>query len=93
MLPFHKTSKSRKGTRRAHHAVKAVQVVHCPKCGQSKQQTTLDVLKPAGLSLTPAANGQTQITFVLTQGFGGAPVNLAVVVDGSSSAPVPLTVR
>ena len=42
---------------------------------------------------TPAANGQTQITFVLTQGFGGAPVNLAVVVDGSSSAPVPLTVR
>jgi uncharacterized protein (TIGR03437 family) len=44
-------------------------------------------------SVTPAANGQTQITFVLTQGFGGAPVNLAVVVDGSSSAPVPITVR
>jgi large subunit ribosomal protein L32 len=37
MLPFHKTSKSRKGTRRAHHAVKAVEVVRCPKCGQSKQ--------------------------------------------------------
>ena len=37
MLPFHKTSKSRKGTRRAHHAVKAVQIVRCPKCGQSKQ--------------------------------------------------------
>ena len=37
MLPFHKTSKSRKGTRRAHHAVKAVQVCRCPKCGQSKQ--------------------------------------------------------
>ena len=37
MLPFHKTSKSRKGTRRAHHALKAVQVVRCPKCGQSKQ--------------------------------------------------------
>ena len=38
-------------------------------------------------------NGQTQITFVLTQGFGGAVVNLAVVVDGSSSVPYPITVR
>ncbi len=37
--------------------------------------------------------GQSQITFVLTQGFGGAAVNLAVVVDGSSSVPVPITVR
>lgn len=37
MLPFHKTSKSRKGTRRAHHAVKGVQTVRCPKCSQSKQ--------------------------------------------------------
>jgi Carboxypeptidase regulatory-like domain/Matrixin len=44
-------------------------------------------------SLTPAANGQTQITFVLTQSFGGVLVNLAVVVDGSSSVPFPLTVR
>jgi uncharacterized protein (TIGR03437 family) len=44
-------------------------------------------------SITPAANGQTQITFVLTQGFGGILVNLAVVVDGSSSAPYALTVR
>ena len=44
-------------------------------------------------SLTPAANGQTQVTFVLTQSFGGVLVNLAVVVDGSSSAPFPLTVR
>ncbi len=42
---------------------------------------------------TPAANGQTQIPFVLTQGFGGALVNLAVVVDGSSSAPFPIAVR
>jgi uncharacterized protein (TIGR03437 family) len=42
---------------------------------------------------TPAANGQTQIPFVLTQSFGGALVNLAVVVDGSSSAPFPITVR
>jgi uncharacterized protein (TIGR03437 family) len=44
-------------------------------------------------SLTPAANGQTRITFVLTQSFGGAQVNLAVVVDGSSSAPFPIAVR
>ena len=36
MLPFHKTSKSRKGTRRAHHAVKGKQSIPCPKCGQSK---------------------------------------------------------
>jgi uncharacterized protein (TIGR03437 family) len=43
--------------------------------------------------LIPAANGQAQIAFVLTQSFGGAVVNLMVVVDGSSSAPFPLTVR
>ncbi len=36
MLPFCKTSKSRKGTRRAHHALKGVASVACPKCGQSK---------------------------------------------------------
>ncbi len=44
-------------------------------------------------SLTPAANGQTQITFFLAQGFGGVLVNLAVVVDGSSSAPFPMAIR
>jgi large subunit ribosomal protein L32 len=37
MLPFAKTSKSRKGTRRAHHAIKGIELVRCPKCGQSKQ--------------------------------------------------------
>ena len=36
MLPFCKTSKSKKGMRRAHHAVKPVNFNHCPKCGQSK---------------------------------------------------------
>jgi large subunit ribosomal protein L32 len=36
MLPVARTSKSRKGMRRAHHALKAINVVHCPKCGQSK---------------------------------------------------------
>ena len=36
MLPFCKTSKMRKGTRRAHHAITGVAIVRCPKCGQSK---------------------------------------------------------
>ena len=36
MLPFCKTSKSRKGTRRAHHAIVPVASQRCPKCGQSK---------------------------------------------------------
>jgi uncharacterized protein (TIGR03437 family) len=59
----------------------------------SRLQVTINGQLMPVQSVTPAANGQTQITFVLTQGFGGAPVNLAVVVDGSSSAPVPITVR
>lgn len=37
MLPFHKTSKSKKGMRRSHHAVKGVQTAPCPKCGQSRR--------------------------------------------------------
>jgi hypothetical protein len=60
---------------------------------QGRLQVTINGQSMPVQSVTPAANGQTQITFVLTQGFGGAPVNLAVVVDGSSSAPVPITVR
>jgi uncharacterized protein (TIGR03437 family) len=43
--------------------------------------------------LTPPSNGQTQIVFSLAGGLGSGVVNLAVVVDGSSSAPVSLTVR
>jgi uncharacterized protein (TIGR03437 family) len=43
--------------------------------------------------LTPPSDGQTQIVFNLSQGFDAGVVNLAVVVDGSSSAPFPLTVR
>jgi uncharacterized protein (TIGR03437 family) len=43
--------------------------------------------------LTPPSNGQTQIVFTLTQGFDAGLVNLAVVVDGSSSAPFSLTVQ
>ena len=36
MLPVARTSKSRKGMRRAHHALKGINVTRCPKCGQSK---------------------------------------------------------
>ncbi len=49
--------------------------------------------QPMPATLSPAANGQTLITFVVTQGFGGAAVNLTVVVDGSSSAPYGIIVR
>ena len=59
----------------------------------SRLQLTINGQPITVQSLTPAANGQTQITFVLTQSFGGVLVNLAVVVDGSSSAPYPITVR
>ena len=59
----------------------------------SRLQVTVNGQSMPVQSLTQAANGQTQITFFLTQSFGGVPVNLAVVVDGSSSAPFPLTVR
>src|ERR1019366_7671110 len=59
----------------------------------SRLQLTINGQPITVQSLTPAANGQTQITFVLTQSFGGVLVNLAVVVDGSSSVPDPITVR
>jgi large subunit ribosomal protein L32 len=36
MQPFTKTSKSRKGTRRAHHALRAATTQRCPKCSQVK---------------------------------------------------------
>ncbi len=44
-------------------------------------------------SIVPAANGQFAIQIIVTQSFGGAQVPVAVVVDGSSSAPAPLGVR
>jgi large subunit ribosomal protein L32 len=36
MLPVNKTSRMRSRTRRAHHALKATNLVACPKCGSSK---------------------------------------------------------
>jgi len=36
MLPFAKTSKSKKGMRRAHHALRGAEHTRCPNCGQSR---------------------------------------------------------
>lgn len=36
MQPFCKTSKSKKGMRRAHHAIIKANIGRCPKCSQSK---------------------------------------------------------
>jgi len=61
----------------------------------NRLQVTINGQSMPVQNVTPIGigTGQTQITFVLTQGFGGAAVNLSVVVDGSSSVPVPITVR
>ena len=37
MLPVKKISKSRTRTRRAHHALRAVTLASCPKCGKAKR--------------------------------------------------------
>jgi uncharacterized protein (TIGR03437 family) len=59
----------------------------------SRVQVTLNGQSVAVAGVLPGVNGQAQVSFVLTQGFGGAQVNLAVVVDGSSSVSVPIAVR
>jgi len=43
--------------------------------------------------VTPLPNNQYQLQFVMPQAFGGIPVALAVVVDGSASVSVTLNVR
>jgi uncharacterized protein (TIGR03437 family) len=45
------------------------------------------------LTIIPASNGQYQLQFVVPQAYGGIQVPLAVVVDGSASNTVVLTVR
>ena len=45
------------------------------------------------VTISPAGNGQFQLQFVMPQGFGGIPVPLAVVVDGSASLAYMVTVR
>jgi hypothetical protein len=59
----------------------------------SRVQVTINGQQMPIQNVAQAANGQSVVTFVLNQSFGGVPVNLAVVVDGSSSITVPVTVR
>jgi len=44
-------------------------------------------------SILPAGNGQFQLQFVMPQSFGGVPVPLTVVVDGSASLAYMVTVK
>ena len=59
----------------------------------SRLQVTVSGISMPVLGIAPASNGQFQIQIILTQSFAGAQVPLAVVVDGSSSAPFSITVR
>ena len=45
------------------------------------------------VGITPAANGQFQIQFILSQSFSGAQVPVVVWVDGSSGQPANIIVR
>jgi uncharacterized protein (TIGR03437 family) len=59
----------------------------------SRLQVTVSGISMPVLSIGPAPGNQFQIQTILTQSFGGQQVPLAVVVDGSGSATVQLTVR
>jgi uncharacterized protein (TIGR03437 family) len=59
----------------------------------SRLQVTVSGVVMPVLSVSPAPGNQFQIQTILTQSFGGQQVPLAVVVDGSGSATVLLTVR
>jgi uncharacterized protein (TIGR03437 family) len=59
----------------------------------SRLQVTVSGISMPVLGIAPAPNGQFQIEIILTQSFAGAQVPLAVSVDGSSSAPLTITVR
>jgi uncharacterized protein (TIGR03437 family) len=59
----------------------------------SRLQVTVSGISMTVLEIAPAPNGLFQIQIILTQSFAGAQVPLAVSVDGSSSAPFPITVR
>jgi uncharacterized protein (TIGR03437 family) len=59
----------------------------------SRVQVTVSGVVMPPPSINPAQGNQFQIQTILTQSFGGQQVPLAVVVDGSSSASLQITVR
>lgn len=59
----------------------------------SRVQVTVAGVSMTALQIVAAQGGQFQIQFQLQQSFGGAPVPVAVWVDGSSSAVFTITVR
>lgn len=61
--------------------------------GTPNLQVTVSGVPMTVFQVVPMANNQYQIQVILTQSFGGAQVPLAVWVNGSSSAPVTITVR
>jgi len=60
---------------------------------QSRLQVTVSGIAMPVVGITPAANGQFQIQFVLAQSFFGAQVPVVVWVDGSSGQPANIIVR
>ena len=59
----------------------------------SRLQVTVSGIAMQVMGISPAANGLFQIQIFLSQSFAGAQVPLVVSVDGSSGAPVGITVR
>jgi uncharacterized protein (TIGR03437 family) len=59
----------------------------------SRLQVTVSGVAMPVQFIVSAGNGLYQVQFVLPQSFGGTPVPLAVLVDGSSSSTVSITVR
>jgi uncharacterized protein (TIGR03437 family) len=59
----------------------------------SRVQVTVSGVSMPVLSITPAAGNQFEIQTILTQTFGGQQVPVEVLVDGSGSATVQITVR
>lgn len=56
-------------------------------------RVTVSGIEMTVLQVNPMPNGASQIEVILKQSFGGSQVPLMVWVDGSSSAPVNITVR
>ena len=59
----------------------------------SRVQVKVSGVSMPVLSITPAPGNQFQIQTILTQSFGGQQVPVAVLVDGSTSTTVQITVR